>query len=378
MNTPKFGFAPRIFYWLLIGVLLTPLPNYCLGYQPGPADWRITSEAELATLEKQEEIDKVWRESAKESKFTTADGIGIAYMTLRHPQNRERGAVVISAGRTESYIKYRELAYDIFQNQFSVYIHDHRGQGLSDRLPQLASQHIGHVNDFDEYVKDLSHFMSTVVESGNHNNIYLLGHSMGSAIAARLLENDGALKTRLSAVALFSPMFKIKGIAQQPADLVSCRIARFQASTGNGKLFVTRGKDYSPLSFEENLYTTSPIRYKRLLEAYGITPRARLGSPSWNWMSQACSAAKAAREGAALIKVPTIVLISGKDAIVHNQGAFYFCNKLKSSMREGCGGRNGDPILIPHAKHELLIESDQFRTPALEAAFNHFSRHRRN
>ncbi len=68
-------------------------------------------------------------------------------------QHHDR-VVVICPGRIESYVKYAELAYDLFHLGFDVLIIDHRGQGRSGRL--LADPHLGHVNRFNDYVDDLA------------------------------------------------------------------------------------------------------------------------------------------------------------------------------------------------------------------------------
>ena len=95
----------------------------------------------------------------------TFDGTGelvkvtIAYAYALHPQ--PLGAVVISSGRIESLIKYKEVVYDFYQNGYSVFIHDHRGQGLSGRM--LDNSQIGYVGNFSEYVDDFKKFIDEVV-----------------------------------------------------------------------------------------------------------------------------------------------------------------------------------------------------------------------
>ncbi|MCT6568541.1 alpha/beta fold hydrolase, partial [Staphylococcus aureus] len=42
--------------------------------------------------------------------------------------------VVVVPGRIESYVKYPEVAYDLFQQGYDVIVLDHRGQGRSGRI----------------------------------------------------------------------------------------------------------------------------------------------------------------------------------------------------------------------------------------------------
>lgn len=94
-----------------------------------------------------------WRQR-DEAEFTGVDDIPVRFVRFR-AQHHDR-VVVICPGRIESYVKYAELAYDLFHLGFDVLIIDHRGQGRSGRL--LADPHLGHVNRFNDYVDDLAAF----------------------------------------------------------------------------------------------------------------------------------------------------------------------------------------------------------------------------
>src|SRR5437868_1750116 len=71
--------------------------------------------------------------------FTGVDNVSIAYKIVRHPQSV--ASVVILSGYTESYLLYDELIQDFYRQNYSVYIMDNRGMGLSGRLlsnPQIV------------------------------------------------------------------------------------------------------------------------------------------------------------------------------------------------------------------------------------------------
>ena len=55
-------------------------------------------------------------------------GVKIRYRIFE--RSSQKAAVVISSGRTECMFKYDETIYDLYQKGYSVYIHDHRGQGF--------------------------------------------------------------------------------------------------------------------------------------------------------------------------------------------------------------------------------------------------------
>lgn len=58
------------------------------------------------------------------------------------PHPASHNAILLVSGRMESYIKYQELAYELFQQGYSVYLYDHRGQGFSGRM--LSDPHKGY------------------------------------------------------------------------------------------------------------------------------------------------------------------------------------------------------------------------------------------
>jgi len=91
-----------------------------------------------------------WRRR-EECEFTGVGNLKIRYVRFTSPQHRR--VILVVPGRIESYIKYPELAYDLFMCGYDVVILDHRGQGRSERL--LEDSHRGHVVEFGDYVDDL-------------------------------------------------------------------------------------------------------------------------------------------------------------------------------------------------------------------------------
>jgi lysophospholipase len=67
-------------------------------------------------------INHTWK-SGESGNFVGVDNVKIEYKIFKHP--KEIATIVISSGRTESYIKYKELIYDLNRLGYTVYIHDH-------------------------------------------------------------------------------------------------------------------------------------------------------------------------------------------------------------------------------------------------------------
>jgi len=77
--------------------------------------------------------------------FKTTDGttlVGVKYL-----QPNSKGTILVLPGRSEPWLKYGEVFYDLFQKGYSIYSFDLRGQGLSPHLDRCNPQ-IGHMDRF--------------------------------------------------------------------------------------------------------------------------------------------------------------------------------------------------------------------------------------
>lgn len=365
------GIASRVIFVIVSGLASVQLAAMDVkGYQ-------LTSEKELRGKAAQD-IEKFWCEKAAPGTLPGERGVKLAFVKfLQSNKAAEKGAIVIVSGRTETYLKYKELIFDLWNNGYSVYIHDHRGQGMSEREPEVAqTPQRGHVQKFSLFVSDLRTFAQQQAIPGKHDNYFLLAHSMGGAIASLHLEEDAANALPFRAVAMSSPMHEITGFVGLSADRVTCRVARDKVKDEKAAEYILRGGDYSPKEFEKNEYTLSPVRYDRLLGMNKTFPLVELGSPTHGWLANACDAAELARNDAAKIRVPLLLFEAGADSIVHSEGHKTFCDKLKTTQPAGCGGSNGGPIVIPGAKHELFIAPDNERNQVLVGILEFFNAHR--
>lgn len=371
--------APASAWPVVVAAMAVLVAAFCtapLRAQPAPL---FTTEVMLADPAQAEAIERFWDQVGQPGTITGQGGLTLA--TRRFLQGdpvRERGAVVISSGRTETMLKYKELVHDLWRNGYTVYLLDHRGQGLSAREAAVADDpQKGHVGRFDDFVDDLRQFVRTQVAPAGHRNLFLLAHSMGGAIATLLLETPGPEQALFRAAALSSPMLAIKGIGGWPADTLSCPLAGLMSRLGASSSYVAMGGGYKPKPFDENRYTRSAVRYARLLEQMERAPAARLGSPTWGWTVSACDGARRARTQGQLVKTPLLLMVAGDDQIVHADGARAFCAALAAAAPAGgCDGRGGGPVVIDGARHEMFIETDDKRGRVLQLTLAFFERHR--
>ena len=308
------------------------------------------------------EVVPYWERYGKREGFTGKDDVDIQYMTFLRED--EKAAVVIVNGRTESFIKYRELVYDIGKQGYSVYAYDHRGQGFSGRM--TSNPHMGHVDSFEDYVEDLKTFVSTVVEKQNHDKLFLLSHSMGAAVASIHIARHQA---DFDAAVLSSPMHTPSS-GKLPSS-VGCAGVTFTRSLrdffisllGWEPRYLLGTGDYKRPAFQGSKLTHSEVRHEKYRDIYDEHPTIQIGGPTTHWASNACKGGELARESAADILIPVLVLQAGDDIAVNTDGQDEFCENINEGLRNECAG--GKPHVLEGAYHELFMEADIYRIPAL-------------
>ena len=303
-----------------------------------------------------------WRQR-EECEFTGVENVPIRYVRFTSPQHDK--VILIVPGRIESYVKYPELAYDLWHCGYDVIIVDHRGQGRSGRLLQDA--HRGHVVHFDHYVDDLDTLYLKEVIAGHYRQRYALAHSMGGAILTLLLARNPAA---FNAAVLASPMF---GIYLPMPDWMAHRIlnwAEKRASMREGYALGTGKWRVRPFSL--NVLTHSRERYKRSLRFYADDPALRVGGPTYHWVREGIQAGQNILSKAATISTPLLLLQAGDDKVVDNRSQDLFCAAMQAAGH-ACEG--GKPYIIEGARHEILFEKDAMRAEALHAIVDFFARH---
>ncbi|MCF7717786.1 alpha/beta fold hydrolase [Aeromonas jandaei] len=322
--------------------------------------YALTSEADVPALY-QQTLPDFWRQHAIEGEFKGKDGVAIRYAALR--QEKVDRAILIVNGRVESYLKYQELAWDLWRQGYSLYLIDHRGQGMSGRM--LNDQDKGYVDQFDDYVVDLKQFHDQIIMADKPAKLFLLAHSMGGAISARYLER---WPDDIRAAVLSSPMLGINlgGLPKWLAKGLATTIGTVGGWFGEPPYGPGQGP-YQDHGFADNELTHSQSRYQAFRQIYEQHPQIKLGGATAHWIYQGITGADAAIADAGAIKTPLLLLQAGNDSVVDNAAQDAFCTKAR------CEG--GKPLRIEGAWHELFIESDDKRQPALTAILDFFARY---
>jgi lysophospholipase len=288
--------------------------------------------------------------TGEEGTFKTRDGFSLSTVRYVHPNSK--GTILVIQGRSESWKKYGEVFYDLYQKGYTLYSYDHRGQGLSPHLVK-ANPQIGHIDHFSDYVRDLEDYMSIVFNpSVKKGDKFLLAHSMGGGIAAQYLSRG---ETPFKKAVLNCPML---GINTSPyAVTVAKAITGGSILIGNGEDYARGRGNYDPNeSFEKNDVTGSPERWWMTNFVYQMFPATIIGGPSNAWAYKSIVAGPKIAKKMGGITTPIILFQAEHDAIVTPDGENKGCALAKDCTL----------IKVPGGHHETLMEKDSIRDPAMK------------
>ncbi len=311
-----------------------------------------------------EQVEPFWLEQVTETSFTNGQGLTINYAYAIPKQAKQ--LVVVAPGRVEGYLKYKELAYDLMEMGYAIAIIDHQGQGLSSR--RLDNPHKGYVEDFNDYVVDLHQLIEQEIKPKFNGELYFLSHSMGGAIGLRYIQQypNAFVKAVFS-----SPMWGLNAgpLPKSVAKGLVGSLNWANNTMSDQSPYFLGGKDYSAPSFADNVLTNSEARYQYFRDVYQQTPQLQLGGITFNWLNQSILALDLALADLNKVKTEILVIQSGNDRVIDNEGQNLFCQKL-AELSHPCFG--GKPFVVADAEHELFIERDEIRNQAIEKIFQYY------
>jgi len=295
-------------------------------------------------------------EAAVTGMLKTADGVQVRFARFAPPPGR-RGTVCIFPGRTEWIEKYFETVRDLRSRGFAATVLDWRGQGLSQRA--LGDRYKGYVRNFSEFDTDLETLMREVVLPDCPPPYFALAHSMGATILLRAAHQGHGWFDRM---VLLAPMVAFPGLRRSPASRISIKTMRLM---GLGSSYVPGGDSRIVMErpFIGNPLTSDPVRYARNVAVLEAEPALATGWPTVAWTDSAFAAMRELSEPGYPTKIrqPILVIAAGADQIVSTPAIDEFAYRLRS----------GRHLIVPGARHELLMEQDCFRMQVL-AAFDAF------
>jgi lysophospholipase len=278
----------------------------------------------------------------------TSDGVSLRYARWAPPAGR-KGTVCLFQGRAEFIEKYFETVRDLRNRGFAVATIDWRGQGMSDRA--LRNPRKGYVRSFDQYHLDLEAFVNEVVLPDCPPPVFALAHSMGATV---LLRAAYAGQRWFDRMVLLAPMIALPGMRRSLMSRLtvkSMRLIGLDATVMMQRPFIG------------NLLTSDPVRYARNVAVIEAEPSLSIGWPTVGWTDSAFRVMGEMAEPGypGRIRQPILIIASGQDGIVSTPAIDEFAVRLRA----------GSHLIVPGARHELLMEADRFRAQAL-AAFDAF------
>ena len=287
----------------------------------------------------------------------TADGLTLRAAYWMPETDKPKGTVCILQGRAEFIEKYFEVVGELRARGFAVVAFDWRGQGFSQR--QVGNPRKGHVRRFADFRHDLEAVRDQVLMPYMPEPHFGLAHSMGGAIALSAAHESWLPFRRLVTT---TPMIALCIIRHSRPTVALVRVLRW---LGFGRAFVPGGGETSiaTLPFKGNRLTSDPVRYARNAHVAHMIGEGAIGAPTIAWLDSAFRFMKRFTDPryALKIRLPTLVVAAGGDPVCATPATERFASRLKA----------GHAIVIPGARHEILMERDVIREQ-FWAAFDAF------
>lgn len=287
---------------------------------------------------------------------TARDGTSLRLARWRPTSRRAKGTVLVVQGRAEFIERYFETITELRRRGFHVITFDWRGQGGSDRLTRNPRKgHVGRLADYRDDIDTVIREMKARMPEPH----FALAHSMGGALLLDAAMRKALPVSRLVSVA---PMIDLEMIRNPKAVRLLTKVLYWM---GLGRAFVPGGGEtaIATLPFAENRLTSDPVRYARNGDVSAAAPHLAIGAPTVAWMRAAFKLMDALGQPESPLKVrqPVLVIGAGDDPIVSTPAVERFASRLKT----------GSALVIPKARHEILMENDAIRA-RFWAAFDAF------
>ncbi|AGH80415.1 alpha/beta hydrolase fold protein [Psychromonas sp. CNPT3] len=325
-----------------------------------PPNLTLQTSDEINTPKKQQ-IDAFWHLHALFHTFQGVDDKTISHVSIATGNSR---VIVISQGRSETTLKYKELAFELNKQGFDIYLIDHRGQGFSERFGGSKSR--GHVRFFQDYITDFNTYICSLALQQKYTHRYLLSHSMGGAISALYLEQYAH---PFQASVFFCPMlsFKFYGFPAYIIQNIALCSAFITSLFSPKACYVPFGKDFSMPLFKKGPFTSSSERFNDFKQTLQQYPQTQLGSPTMRWLATSIDATKKAIRNAHKINIPILLFQAEDDAIISATGQNAFFKNLTRN-------KYNQFVSVDKAQHEILIERDEIRQPTLTKTLSFFKK----
>lgn len=282
------------------------------------------------------EVERTLKECKNCGFFKSYDGKDLYYEYFLCKNSK--GNVVIVHGLSEFTKKYYEMSYYLLSQGYNVFLYDQRCHGYSFRYTD--EKQLIHVEDFNDYVKDLSVFIDEIVYKIDIRKPFIFAHSMGGAVAALYLaENSHKTQKAILSAPLFEPE---EGVSHWLALLFTKGEVRKKGKYSH----FCFSKEFNPNSDFNKSSDGSKARFEHNMkmrigdENYQSTPM----SAGWVYNSLLIKKLLKQKKAVNRISVPILLFSAELDNVVKTKPQKDFAKKCKNCTLE----------IIKGAKHTIF------------------------
>jgi lysophospholipase len=311
-------------------------------------------------------LEKVYKEkifpyylnTAFKSTFLGKKNKKIAFYRFAEKNNKKsRGVLLFLTGNTEAAMKYIEVAYDFMNLGFTVYVMNHRGHGLSDKLTKVPGKtYIDDYRFFLDDVETMIGLINKVHSKKEMEKFFIIGHSMGGGVLSKFLSvRNSNNEFNLKGAILCSPLMNFK--FGKVTKWVLSKLINILSYFGHSEMDApTRPRGKIIGNFKKNKKTHSRRRYENIFFLAKKYPQTWISGITIGWLQQAFLMVEDIVEKAEKIKIPLLLLQPELDTYVDTKAQDKFCQKAKNCQKKVFLG----------AYHELFSEEDKYRDSAIQ------------
>lgn len=268
--------------------------------------------------------------------FLGAGDTRITWQSWHDATAPTRAHVVVSHGAAEHGGRYAGLAHALAPRGFPVWALDHRGHGRSEGQRMVVDR-LAHA------AADVDRLIDRVTEADPGRPIYLLGHSMGGAIALLYaLERQD----RLAGMVLSAPVTTDAGA---PAPLrLAARVLQLD------RVLSRFAPSLGLIALDADRLSRDPAE----VQAYRDDPLVTLGKLPARTAGELSIAVRGRlRRGLGELRLPLLLVHGDDDALVPLAGSL--------AVRDRVGSDDVTLLVYPAHRHELLHELPAAREQVL-------------
>ncbi|MBV9817697.1 MAG: lysophospholipase [Solirubrobacterales bacterium] len=257
----------------------------------------------------------------RSGRFAGTRGGEIFWRSWAPDADAARGVVVIAHGVGEHSGRYEHIAECLTDAAFAVFALDHRGHGRSDG-PRARLE-------IDDAVADVDRLVTMAAAAHPRVRRFLLGHSLGGAIAVQYAL---AHQDRLAGLVLSGPFAAIEASA---------------ALRSIGRLLSALAPGAPLIGVDPTLVCRDPD----VVRAYRADPLVHHGRLPARTLARAADAIERFPERVGQIEVPTLILYGMSDRVVPPAGSRMLAARIGASDLTIHG--------YPGFYHEVLAEPER-------------------